>query len=197
MKTLDLNDDAECFAKEMQDVMPIQNKERVVLRKKPDEDPGRQYRKEKAALDINEENCPLSVVLRKLLAVDDWLGYKRDGIQEGVYKNLRTGKYPQEATLNLNRKIPELARDELMQFIDDCLDMNIRSVLIFFGHGASGQLLKSYLAQWLPELKNVQAFHTSQKHHGGNAAVYVLLRKSEYKRNENRERHAARLGKSL
>lgn len=197
MKPSDAASDADCFAKEMQDVRPIKKEARVVLKKSPDDEPGRQYRKEKAAFDPTEECCSLSLVLRKTLAVDAWLSYKRDGIQEGVFKNLRTGKYPQEATLNLNRKTPEQAREELLQFVNDCQDMNVRSVLIFFGHGVSGQRLKSYLAQWLPELKNVQVFHTAQKHHGGNAAVYVLLRKSEQKRIENRERHAARLGKSL
>nr|WP_305907673.1 Smr/MutS family protein [Methylomarinum sp. Ch1-1]MDP4520442.1 Smr/MutS family protein [Methylomarinum sp. Ch1-1] len=133
----------------------------------------------------------------KKLTADDWLCFKRDGIQSGVFKNLRTGKYPQEATLNLNRKTPQQARDELVQFVDDCQEMNVRSVLVFFGHGQGGHLLKSYLAQWLPELKNVQVFHTALKHHGGSAAVYVMLRKSEQKRMENRERHAARLGKAL
>jgi hypothetical protein len=34
----------------------------------------------------------------------------------------------------------------------------------------------------------VQAFHSAQPQHGGTGAVYVLLRKSEEKKQENRER---------
>jgi hypothetical protein len=34
----------------------------------------------------------------------------------------------------------------------------------------------------------VQAFHSAQVQHGGTGAVYVLLRKSEEKKRENRER---------
>ncbi len=197
MKTSMSNHEADLFAKEMADVKPMVTADRVLLKQPLSDEPGLQYRREKAEIEGREERYPLSLVLRKKLSADDWLSFKRDGIQIGVSKNLRTGKYPQEATLNLNRKTPQQARGELMQFVDDCEEMNIRSVLIFFGHGGSGILLKSYLAQWLPELKTVQVFHTALKHHGGSAAIYVLLRKSEQKRMENRERHAARLGKAL
>ena len=157
--------------------------------------PGQQYRQQKAQYSEQEINGPLSLVLKKPLSADDWISYKRDGIQTGVFKNLRLGKYPLEATLNLFRKTPGEARDELLFFIHECQECNIRSVLITFGRGQnSGMLLKSYLAQWLPELEQVQACHTALKPHGGVSAVYVLLRKSEWQRLENRERHAARLG---
>ena len=74
------------------------------------------------------------------------------------------------------------------------MDCSLRSVLITFGRGKSaGTLIKSYLAQWLPALQEVQAFYTAQHHYGSDRAVYVLLRKSVAKKIENRERHAARL----
>ncbi|MCK5477738.1 MAG: DNA endonuclease SmrA [Methylococcales bacterium] len=185
------------FAQEMADVLPLNVDIKVDIKGDTDDTPGKQYRREQAAYNKDEVDCPLSLILRNTLKSDDWLCYKRNGIQSGVFKNLKVGKYPQEATLNLNKKSPRQARDELVQFVDDCQEMNIRSVLIFFGHGNSGNCLKSYLAQWLPELKMVQAFHTAQKHHSGQAAVYVLLQKSETKKMENRERHAARLGDAL
>ena len=197
MKTAISSNEAELFAREMAGVKPITADHKVILKPTSVEQPGQQYRREKAEVDVQESSCPLSMVLRKKLSADEWLNFRREGIQIGVYKNLRTGKYPHEATLNLNRKKPREARDELVQFIDDCEEANIRSVLIYFGYGGESNLLKSYLAQWLPEIKEVQVFHTALKHHGGSGAVYVLIRKSEQKRMENRERHAARLGKSL
>jgi DNA-nicking Smr family endonuclease len=197
MKKSMTESDTNLFVREMADVLPLNADAKVTLKENADNSPGQQYRREMAAYHKDEVDCPLSLVLRHKLEPDEWLGYKRNGIQNAVFKNLRVGKYPQETTLNLNRKSPRQARDELVQFVDDCQEMNIRSMLIFFGQGGGGNLLKSYLAQWLPELKMVQAFHTAQKHHGGTAAVYVLLRKSEQKRMENRERHAARLEHTL
>lgn len=187
----------ELFAREMADVRRINASDKVELKRVNQNDPGQQYRRESASRFYEEVHCPLSLVLRQQLTQDDWLSFKRNGIQTGVFKNLRIGHYAHEANLNLNQKTPQQARDELVQFVADCTEANIRSVLIFFGHGKSGRLLKSYLHQWLPELEQVQAFHTAQKHHGGSAAVYVLFRKSEQKRTENRERHASKLGHAL
>lgn len=183
------------FFKEMADVVPMNAPGKVAIKTADTATPGQDYRRQKAQHSQQDIDGPLSLVLRKPLSADDWITYKRDGIQTGVYKNLRLGKYPLEATLNLFRKSPAEARDELLQFVGECQDCNIRSVLIAFGRGRHTDVqLKSYLAQWLPEMDPVQACHTALKQHGGVAAVYVLLRKSEQLRSENRERHAARLG---
>ncbi|MGR9114126.1 MAG: DNA endonuclease SmrA [Gammaproteobacteria bacterium] len=188
--------DLDLFLREMVDVIPLKKPDRLALTKTDVVTPGQRYRQQKAQYSEQEISGPLSLVLKKPLSADDWISYKRDGIQTAVFKNLRLGKYPLEATLNLIRKTPGEARDELLFFINECQECNIRSVLITFGPGSNGgALLKSFLAQWLPELEQVQACHTALKHHGGIAAVYVLLRKSEWQRQENRERHAARLGR--
>ncbi|MGR9051210.1 MAG: DNA endonuclease SmrA [Gammaproteobacteria bacterium] len=187
--------DLDLFLREMADVVPLKKSETLTSKKQMEPSPGQHYRKQQAQFSKQEVEGPLSLVLRRRLDADAWIAYKRDGIQTGVYKNLRTGKYPLEATLNLIRKSPGEAREELLQFVAECQECNIRSVLVVFGRGRDqGGLLKSYLAQWLPELEQVQACHTALKQHGGVTAIYVLLRKSEWKRLENRERHAARLG---
>mgnify|MGYP005871843847 CR=1 FL=1 len=183
------------FFREMADVVPLRTPGKTTIKNGSTVTPGQQYRRQQAQYSKEDIDGPLSLVLRKPLAADAWITYKRDGIQTGVYKNLRLGKYPLEATLNLFRKTPSEARDELLQFVRECQDCNIRSVLIVFGRGRhTDAMLKSYLAQWLPEMEQVQAGHTALKQHGGVAAVYVLLRKSEQLRSDNRERHAARLG---
>ena len=38
------------------------------------------------------------------------------------------------------------------------------------------------------ELEIVQAFHSAQPQHGGTGAAYVLIRKSEEQKRENREK---------
>lgn len=126
----------------------------------------------------------------------DPINWKRDGVQEGVYRNLRLGKYQVDARLDLMGKPPGRALDELQQFVDSCLSYDIRTVVVAHGRGrtatSSGNKLKSYLNLWLQHLPQVQAFHSTLPQHGGNGAVYVLLAKSEEKRLENWERHQKR-----
>jgi len=78
---------------------------------------------------------------------------------------------------------------EIVGFIDECMQHDIRCVLINHGKGFDRQpqpgLLKSCVAHWLPQLPAVMAYHSAQKHHGGVGATYVMLRKSEKKRLEN------------
>ncbi len=187
--------DFNLFAQETADVVPLKTNTRVCLKNNARSTPGQQYRRFAAQHCAEQPNCRLSLVLTKHLKAGDWLSFKRNGIQSGVFRNLRLGKYPTEATLHLHQQTPDQARDELIDFIKASLDCNIRSVLISCGgKNPNALLIKSYLAQWLPELEEIQAFHTAQTHHGGNKAVYVLLRKSEQQKQQNRERHAARLG---
>lgn len=126
----------------------------------------------------------------------DYLSFKRDGVQEGVYRKLRLGKYPIDAQLNLHRLTLSEARIEVFQFIKDCYQHNVRTLLIIHGIGQHSKpypaLLKSHINHWLPTLNTVLAMHTAQKHHGGYGATYVLIRKSADKKRENRERHSKR-----
>jgi DNA-nicking Smr family endonuclease len=52
--------------------------------------------------------------------------------------------------------------------------------------------MKSYVNQWLREMKMVIAFHTALKQHGGLGAVYVLLKKHPNQKQINREQHQKR-----
>ncbi len=186
--------DNHCFLEAMSDVTPITAQNRHPVKTQPSLSPGQDYRKLKAQYTEKDIASGLSLVLQQRLSPDDWLMFKRNGIQEGVYRNLRLGNYPSQAVLNISDKRPDQALVEVRNFIDSCQQHDLRSTLIHFGRGKNGAELKSYLAQWLPALASVQAAHTCQKHHGGLAAVYVQIQKSERKRLENRERHAARLG---
>lgn len=125
------------------------------------------------------------------------VGFKRDGVQEGVYKKLRLGKYELQASLDLHQKTLNEARQALVQFIADCEVRDIRCLLILHGKGERSTpraVLKSHVSAWLPQLPAVMAMHSAERRHGGSGALYVLLRKSERKKAENRERHQKRLG---
>lgn len=138
----------------------------------------------------------LSTEQVSLLHPFDPLEWKRDGVQDGVYRNVRLGRYQSDARLDLHKKTPAQALDELIGFIAECSKFGIRSVVISHGRGnhesAAGNIMRSYLNQWLPHIPEVMAFHSAQKHHGGLAATYVLLRKNETQRLENWEQHQKR-----
>lgn len=121
----------------------------------------------------------------------DVLGFKCHGIQEGVYRKLRQGKYTIDARLDLHRMTIEKAREVVFTFIHDCMKYDLRTVLIMPGKGDRNSddpaLLKSHLIHWLPQLEDVMACHTAQPRDGGAGAFYVLLRKSERKKIQARE----------
>ncbi len=126
----------------------------------------------------------------------DPVSWKRDGVQEGVFRNLRLGRYTTDACLNLQHCTLAQARDEVASFVRQSCELNIRTVLIQHGRSnrvdAHGNQLKTYLNEWLPLLDQVLAFHSAQPQHGGTGAIYVMLRKSEQARQENWEQHQKR-----
>lgn len=137
------------------------------------------------------ERCRLS--LDQLINPLDPIVWKRDGVQEGVYRNLRLGKYSIDARLDLiNRSLAE-ASSELPGFVKECVKAGLRTVMITHGRGkhieSPHNLMKSALCMWLPTLDDVLAFHSAQPQHGGLASLYLLLRKNEEQKLANKERH--------
>lgn len=118
------------------------------------------------------------------------LEFKRAGVQNGVFRKLKQGKYAMDARLDLHRMTVEKARDEVFRFIRDALGYDLRNVMIVTGRGNHNQsaeaVLKSYVNKWLPDFDEVQAYCSAQPHHGGTGAVYIMLKKSERQREQNR-----------
>ncbi|MCA6058817.1 DNA endonuclease SmrA [Thalassolituus sp. ST750PaO-4] len=190
----DTNNDPEeqLFLQEMQGVKPLQTKERVELRKAETSQVSAAARRQAALQQPEEQDGNrLQTSEVKRVGPHDVIGYKRPGIQDGVFRKLRLGKYETEARLDLHRRTIDEARRELYRFIQDCMAHDIRSVLVLPGKGDRNindpAVLKSYLVHWLEELDEVQAYHTAQPYHGGAGAFYVLLRKSERKKQAARE----------
>ena len=129
----------------------------------------------------------------QLLNPNDPVGWKRDGVQEGVYRNLRLGKYQADARLELLKRSLTEAVDEVPAFIKQSYKLGLRTVMISHGRGkhetAFANRLRSSLVLWLPKIDEVLAFHSAQPQHGGLAALYLLLRKNEQQRLDNQERY--------
>lgn len=128
----------------------------------------------------------------KQIAPHELVSWKKDGVQEGVFKKLRLGQYPLEGHLDLHRKTVKESRDELFNFVRLAQTRGWRCVLINHGRGERSPTparIKSYVIAWLTQMPEVLAYHHPERRHGGAGAVYVLLRKSAAQREENRERH--------
>ena len=185
-------DDNDFFLREMGDVKPLQTEKKVALKRNTHSVLARDARREAATQDIGRDNNHLASDYVELLDPYYPLDFKRAGVQHGVYRKLKQGKYPFEARLDLHRMTVEQARREVFDFIKEAVSYDLRSLLIVHGKGkhskSDAALLKSYINRWLPDMDEVQAFCSAQPRHGGVGAVYVLLGKSERKKQQNRDR---------
>lgn len=178
--------DDDIFLREMQGVKKISQKKKADL-DQPHKITEAQIARQQAATreKISADPNHLQHYEVDRVQPHDDLGFKGHGIQDGVYKKLRQGKYPIDARLDLHRMTIETAREMVFAFIKDCTKYDLRTVLIMPGKGDRNSedpaLLKSYLIHWLPQLEDVMAYHTAQPKDGGAGAFYVLLRSERKK----------------
>lgn len=185
------------FLDEMADVTPLKREPRVGLRNEPTQRDSSlaQRRAAAVAADSQDRNILSDAELPPL---DPWfvLEFKRPGIQNGVFRKLKQGRYEAQARLDLHRMTAQRARREVFDFIEECHELGLRSVLLIHGKGENlseqknAAQLKACVNHWLRELDIVLAFHSARPEHGGTGAVYVLLRKSEEQKRLNREKIA-------
>lgn len=192
------NDDDKVFLDEMSDVVPLKREPRVELRNRGRSDKDSSLDQRRLAAVQGKEKDRNSLTEGVAAPLDSWfvLEFKRPGVQNGVFRKLKQGRYEAEARLDLHRMTAEIARRETFDFVQECYRLGLRSVMIIHGKGESGaekersSILKGCVDHWLRQLEIVQAFNSAQPRHGGTGAVYVLLRKSEEKKRENRIKFA-------
>jgi DNA-nicking Smr family endonuclease len=205
-------DDEDFFAREMGDVEPMDIEKKHTIKRHNTSALALQARREAAITELGGDANHLLNDHVELLDAYYPLEFKRSGVQQGVFRKLKQGKYPQEGRLDLHRMTIETARREVFEFIVESSCYDLRSLIIIHGKGshvkgrsdkgvwakAGGSkdsqgkpdiaLLKSYVNNWLQDMQQVQAFCSAQPQHGGMGAVYVLLGKSERKKQQNRDR---------
>ncbi len=178
------------FLEEFADIEPLEQ-DKITVRKTEPTNVAIEVKKAAAAYGKRQDpnyltDAPVSPV--EPLQV---LEFKLDGVQTGVYKKLRQGKYTIEAHLDLHRHTVAEARSVTYRFLQDAIRQGLRTLLITHGKGERSvppARIKSYVNHWLQQVPEVLAFHSAQKHHGGTGSVYVLLRKSKDERIANREK---------
>jgi DNA-nicking Smr family endonuclease len=190
------SDDQDLFLQEVSDVVPLKREPRAVRRVagQSDRDSSLAHRR-RAAVESEERDRNI-LTEEGIEPLDPWfvMDFKRPGVQNGVFRKLKQGRYDMEARLDLHRMTTAVARRELFEFIEESHQLGLRCVVLIHGKGESSaerersSILKGCTDHWLRELDIVQAFHSAQPRHGGTGAVYVLLKKSEEKKRENREK---------
>ena len=113
---------------------------------------------------------------------DEILAFRGNGVQQRLFKKLKSGQFPIEARLDLHGLTVDKARTILSQFINECIENQYRCVIIIHGKGSRGDLpiLKSMLNHWLKQIPDILAFSSAQPQNGGTGALYVLLKKSQF-----------------
>ena len=170
------------------DIQPLSGKGSAHIAKPVQITPGVLERRKAAQEEVVAESNildPASIIEQ----VDPlaYLEFVRPGVQHGVYKNLRLGKYEIQSRLDLHRHTVEQARNALWLFVDDCHKHGVRCALVTHGKGEGREQparLKSCVNHWLRQFDQVLAFHSAQKTHGGVGATYILVKKDSSARRE-------------
>lgn len=178
-------------------IKPLAQGDKVLHPRQPANDAAATARRRAAATAAASEELTDYLSDERIELLDPYalLSFCRAGIQQGVWRKLRLGQYPQEARLDLHQLTLRQARQAVIAFINDCLSRELRCVSIIHGLGLRAQppaLMKSHVNHWLQQVSAVMAFHSCQKHDGGYGAVYLLLRKGSQAKAANRERHQHR-----
>jgi len=153
----------------------------------------KQLKRQNIEQSIQLANNYLSIECGHFVDPYDQLTYKKSGVQEGVFKNLRLGKYKIEQVVNLQQCKFEQARITLFNQIMHAYQTGVRTLLLKHGIGLHNKplpaMLKSYVNQWLRQMPQVLAFHSAMPQHSGYGATYVMIKKNETQKSGNRELH--------
>ena len=130
---------------------------------------------------------------QKSLFLKNFLPGRAPGLDRSSAIKLAKGKFTIQGKLDLHGMTQRQAHAALIDFIQTSFNYRKRNLLVITGKGRpKGQgevagygkgegILKSIVPKWLDEspLRGlVLAFTTSQREHGGEGALYVLLRRN-------------------
>jgi DNA-nicking Smr family endonuclease len=175
-------EERQSFLNEVADVRPLITDKRVeVVKKKPSPKP-RQNKFDSSSDQTDDNNVLSDPVDLRDAVVDDVLFFSRAGIQQKALKKLRRGELPIEEELDLHGYTVNEAKIAIQDFLFECKRQHIRYIRIIHGKGYRSDqkipVLKTHVAYWLPQLKDVLAYSSAQAKDGGTGAIYVILKSS-------------------
>lgn len=170
-------DELQLFRDAVQDITPLQH-DKITHKKKPNKKPTPTF---------STEQIPIIDTLSDEAEIErinplDRLSYSQTGIQKRVFKKLRRGQYIIIDALDLHGLNVKQAKQLLLRFLENALQVEGSCVTIIHGKGhRSGNkqpIIKQQTNHWLKQHPRVLAFHSAQQKDGGTGAVYVLLRRT-------------------
>ncbi len=149
-------DDDDLFQQAMEGVTPIEKPGRVSIAREPRPRP------------VPSE--------RPTLTVEGDQGFAH-GVSRRQRNNLRAGKLPIEARLDLHHHTAEVARDTIVKRVAEASKTGVRCVLLIHGRGS---VLREVAIETLtgPLAHLVLAYCPARPRDGGAGALYVMLRRS-------------------
>lgn len=138
-------------------------------------------------MELDDETLEINDSLSDQLDVEEIdseeiLSYCANGIQNNVFRKLRSGGYRISDELDLHGSTIKQAKQILLYYLQEAVQFENCCIRIIHGKGhRSGDnkpVLKTYVNHWLSEHERVLAFHTTKPRDGGAGAVYVLLKRN-------------------
>lgn len=106
--------------------------------------------------------------------------YLKRGHGTDIIQDLKRGKWPIGASLDLHGSTLEDARERFERFLASCLTHDIKCVRIVHGKGYGSRdgdaVLKTAVRRWLTQIEEVVAYTECAEADGGSGAVQVLLK---------------------
>lgn len=129
---------------------------------------------------LEESLADLRLPLAPVIESGEELQFRRPGVRDQVFRNLRRGQYRVDAELDLHGLTAPEAALELDRFIAAAIAQSLRVLRIVHGKGRGsgnrGPVLKHLVNARLQRLDAVLAFASAREVDGGTGASLVLLR---------------------
>lgn len=111
------------------------------------------------------------------LAEDGPIRYIRDDAEKCLLKQLRSGHFYPEITLDMHGLTQEEAKLELGALISCCKKEGLYCCSVM--HGVGKYILKKQVPLWLAQHPDIVAFHQAPREFGGHGALLILIELGE------------------
>ena len=156
--------------------------------------PGQQLAMEDVERDQVDQSNPNYLTLMDtavtMLAADQKTEFRESGVQQSEFEEMKSGRIRAERTLDLHRCTVEESRERVWKFLATGIAENLRTVQIRHGPGRTSERpawLKSFVAHWMREHRDVIATCTAPRAAGGAGVTVVRLRKRRNRKRSPRE----------
>jgi DNA-nicking Smr family endonuclease len=182
MKKINVTEaDRQLFRSMVASARPLNQCDRVTLKPAADIDTsGKSSAAGQRHTAVPEIDLSLSASMATpLVTTDGALSYQCQCLTRQQRRAVQQGVLPVHASLDLHHSTVAQAREQVIEFIQQCQRCQYAWGLIIHGKGLHSDgrypVLKNQVDQWLRQLTMVKAFCSAHQRHGGLGAVYVFF----------------------